>query len=209
VRKVTVTGKSVEEAVKQGLKQLNTMRDRVTIDVIDEGKKGFLGFWERPAVVEVVVIPDPVEEAASFLKSVALEMGVSISIEQSRIDREVVFQLSSEKIALLIGKRGQTLNALQSLVNLVANRYADGYIRIILDAENYRERRKETLEQLAKRLSQKVIRTNRNVILEPMPSFERKVIHAFLKGIPGVKTESKGEEPNRSIIILPKTAQRK
>ncbi|RBW69146.1 RNA-binding cell elongation regulator Jag/EloR [Bacillus taeanensis] len=209
MRKVTVTGKSVEEAVVQALKQLNTVRDHVTINVMDEGKKGFLGFGERPAVVEVALIPDPVEEAASFLKAVAFEMGVSLSIERSRIDREVMFRLSSEKIALLIGKRGQTLNALQSLVNLVANRYADGYIRITLDAENYRERRKETLEQLAKRLSQKAIRTNRNVVLEPMPSFERKVIHAFLKGISGVQTRSQGEEPNRNIVIIPKPVRKK
>jgi len=108
-----------------------------------------------------------------------------------------------EKIALLIGKRGQTLDSLQYLVNLVANRFSEQYIRIILDAENYRDRRKESLEHLAKRLGNKAVRTRKEVILEPMNALERKIIHTVLQDIRGVKTYSEGVEPNRRIVVAP------
>src|SRR5690606_7755171 len=124
--------------------------------------------------------------------------------EQSKNRDGVVFELKGEKIGVLIGKRGQTLDSLQYLVNLVANKHSEGYIRITLDAENYRSRRKEALEQLATRIGQKAIKTKKEVILEPMNALERKIIHLTLQNVKGIKTYSEGVEPNRRIVVAPK-----
>lgn len=147
---------------------------------------------------------DPVDEAKKFLKEVIRNMGVSATVQVQRQKKTVYFNLVGEKLAILIGKRGQTLNSLQFLTQLVANRYSDDYIQVILDAENYRRRREETLTQLAIRLANKVAHTKREVPLEPMPSFERKVIHTALVNDDRVKTYSLGQDPNRYIVIAPK-----
>lgn len=204
MKQVTATGATVEEAVQSALAQLQATRDRVEISIIDEGKRGIFGFGSRPAIVKMKLIIDPLEEAKKFLKSVSFHMGVDIEIEEKRDGRLVQFILSGEKIALLIGKRGQTLNSLQYLTKLVANRYSDQYLNIMLDAEDYRQRRTETLTQLAHRLAQKAIKTGMKVTLEPMPSYERKVIHTALMDNDEVKTYSEGVEPNRHIVISPK-----
>ncbi|MFT4416907.1 RNA-binding cell elongation regulator Jag/EloR [Fredinandcohnia humi] len=204
MKQVTATGQTVDEAVESALAQLNTTRDRTEIKVIDEGKKGIFGiFGSKPAVVKVTVKIDPVEEAQKFLENVVATMGVSAKLDVQRNGRNVTFQLSGEKIAVLIGKRGQTLNSLQYLTQLVANRFADQYVNIMVDAENYRGRREETLIQLAERLADKAIRTRQDVALEPMPSYERKVIHTALVNHPKVKTTSSGVDPNRHIVISP------
>lgn len=205
MNKVTSTGQTVEEAVESALKELETSREHVDIRVIDEGKKGFLGiFGAKPAVVEVHKVFNPVVEAEKFLKNVIEQMGVNASIEKKQQDNQVTFNLSGDKVAILIGKRGQTLNSLQYLTHLVANRYSDVYYSVIVDAQNYRKKRKETLHNLAKRLADKAVRTKREVVLEPMPSYERKIIHASLYHHDRVKTYSKGSEPNRYIVISPK-----
>lgn len=130
-------------------------------------------------------------------------MGASINIEAIQEGKQVSFLLSGEKIALLIGKRGQTLNSLQYLTQLVINRHSDQYLTVLLDAEDYRTRRNETLVQLAERLAQKAIKTGRDVVLEPMPSFERKVIHTALANNDRVNTYSDGVEPHRYVVISP------
>jgi spoIIIJ-associated protein len=204
VKKVTATGQTVNEAVESALKDLNTTKDKVNVRIVDEGKKGFFGlFGSKPAIVEVEVNDDPFTEAEKFLKNVIDKMGVDASIETIRQGNEVTFQLSGSKIALLIGKRGQTLNSLQYLTQLVANNKTNQYVTIIVDAENYREKRKQTLQSLAERVAQKAIRTNKEVKLEPMPSFERKVIHTTLYKNKKVRTYSDGVEPNRHIVITP------
>ncbi|NRD77418.1 protein jag [Bacillus sp. BRMEA1] len=204
MKQVTATGQTVEEAVESALAQLQTTKDRTNVDIIDEGKKGFFGiFGSRPAVVKVTVNIDPIEEAKQFLKNVSEQMGAPIEIEVNRDGKQIHFVLIGEKIALLIGKRGQTLNSLQYLTQLVINRHSDQYLTIILDAEDYRNRRNETLIQLAQRLAQKAIRTGKNVSLEPMPSYERKVIHTALADEKRVKTSSDGTEPHRYVVISP------
>ncbi|TLS35133.1 RNA-binding cell elongation regulator Jag/EloR [Pseudalkalibacillus caeni] len=203
MKSVTVTGKTVEEAIGAALTQLGTDREKVTVTVREEPKKGFFGLGGKPAIVEVSEKPDPFTESQKFLHEVTRKMGISIEIDASRKDHDLYFNLSGEKIAILIGKRGQTLNSLQYLTNLVANRFSDQYVRVVLDAENYRERRKETLQQLANRLAEKAIQTNRSVQLEPMPSLERKVIHMALKERKGISTHSDGKEPHRRVIIVP------
>lgn len=203
MKQVTATGQTVEEAVKSALAQLKTTRERTEISIIDEGKKGFFGFGSRPAIVKVKATIDPIEEAQKFLKAVSEKMGVDVEIEVKKDGRHIQLIMSGEKIALLIGKRGQTLNSLQYLTQLVVNRYADQYLNILLDAENYRERRNETLVSLAERLAQKAIKTGQKVSLEPMPSYERKVIHTALLNNNRIKTYSDGVEPNRHIVISP------
>ncbi len=204
MKQVTATGQTVEEAVKSALAQLQISKDRTDIDIIDEGKKGLFGiFGTRPAVVKVTVIIDPIEEAKKFLTQVSEQMGAPAEIEIKREGKHVHLIMTGEKIALLIGKRGQTLNSLQYLTQLVLNRFSNQYLTVILDAEDYRKRRNETLIQLAHRLAQKAVKSGKDVTLEPMPSYERKVIHAALSDNRRVKTISDGSEPHRFIVISP------
>jgi spoIIIJ-associated protein len=204
VKQVTATGQNVDEAVESALAQLKTTKDRTEISIIDEGKKGFFGiFGSRPAIVKVTVKADPIEEAKNFLVSVSEQMGVSVKVDITKEGKNVFFSLSGEKIALLIGKRGQTLNSLQYLTQLVINRYNEQYLNVTIDAEDYRKRRNDTLIQLAGRLAIKAVKTGQNVALEPMPSYERKVIHTALVDNKKVKTFSDGSEPHRHIVITP------
>ncbi|XJZ27329.1 RNA-binding cell elongation regulator Jag/EloR [Bacillota bacterium Lsc_1132] len=204
MKQVTATGQTVVEAVESALAQLNTTQDRTEVSIIDEGKKGIFGiFGSRPAIVKVTVKIDPVEEAKNFLSQVSEKMGAPISIDVKRDGKQILFTLKGEKIALLIGKRGQTLNSLQYLTQLVINRFADQYFTVILDAEDYRKRRNDTLIQLAHRLAEKAVRTGKAVSLEPMPSYERKVIHTALADNRRIKTYSDGTEPHRFIVISP------
>ena len=204
MRQITATGQTVDEAVESALAQLMTTKDRTEIDVIDEGKKGLFGlFGTRPAVVKVTVKIDAVEETVKYLKAIGENLGAPIEVEVKKEGKTVLFTLTGEKIALLIGKRGQTLNSLQFLTQLVMNRYSEQYSTVLLDAEDYRKRRNETLIQLAERLAQKAVRTGQTVALEPMPSYERKVIHTALMKNKKIKTYSDGTEPHRHIVIAP------
>jgi len=205
VREVTASGLTVNEAVEEALKQLQAKREEVEITILEEGKKGFLGIGKKPAIVKVIIVHDPVKYAKEFLANVVQKMGIDAEISVKQTGKIVNMQLSGEKMAVLIGKRGQTLNSLQYLTQLAANRYSNHYLQIIIDAENYREKRKETLKQLAGKLAQQAIRTSKNVPLEPMPSYERKIIHAALAEFKDIKTFSVGEEPNRHLVISPKS----
>ncbi|MDC3417727.1 RNA-binding cell elongation regulator Jag/EloR [Aquibacillus salsiterrae] len=204
MKQVTATGQTVEDAVQSALKQLNTTRDQATIEVIDEGKKGLLGvFGSKPAIVKVSVVDSPVKQAEKYLKNIADQLGVEAEVLTSEKDNEITFQLSGEKIAILIGKRGQTLNALQYLLQLIINKNSDKFYTVIVDAEGYRERRKQTLVQLANRLADKAVATRKEVSLEPMPSYERKIIHTALQNNKKITTHSHGTEPNRHVVIKP------
>jgi len=204
VKQVTATGQTVKEAVESALAQLQTTEDHTEISIIDEGKKGIFGiFGARPAVVKVSVKMDPIEEAEKFLISVCEKMGAPITIDVEKSGKQVKFMLSGEKIALLIGKRGQTLNSLQYLTQLVINRFSNQYLNVILDAEDYRKRRNETLIHLAEKLAQKAVQSGKEVALEPMPSYERKVIHSALMNNKRITTYSSGVDPHRHIVIAP------
>lgn len=160
---------------------------------------------EKDPVEEVVIAQkDPVEEAVSYVKGIIREMNLNVTVEKSVKGREVKLTLLGDQVALLIGKRGSTLNAIQYLTQLVVNKSTKQYISIIIDAENYREKRRGTLESLAQRLAKQVFNTRKKVILEPMPSFERKVIHQALSHHPHVITTSEGAEPHRHVVISPK-----
>ena len=203
MKQTTATGQTVKQAVESALAQLQITEDRADISIVDEGKKGIFGiFGARPAVV--TVIKDPIEEAEKFLLDVSEKMGAPVTINVEKNGKQVKFILSGEKIALLIGKRGQTLNSLQFLTQLVINRFSGQYLNVMVDAEHYRERRNDTLIQLAQRLAQKAVQTKKEVSLEPMPSYERKIIHTALMENKKIKTYSSGEDPHRHIVIAPK-----
>ncbi|MGA9290866.1 MAG: RNA-binding cell elongation regulator Jag/EloR [Anaerobacillus sp.] len=204
MRSVTVTGKTIEEAIEDALRQLGTVQEKVDIEVLEEPKKGFLGFGGKRARIKVSEKPDIMEQTAAFLEKVISNMGVEAKIDGKREDRDLYFTLSGEKIAILIGKRGQTLNSLQYLTNLAANRFSDRFVRVVLDAENYRERREDTLKKLADRLADKAMVTKKEIQLEPMPSLERKVIHLYLKDKKGISTHSDGNDPHRRVVIVPR-----
>ncbi|AGT33873.1 protein jag [Geobacillus genomosp. 3] len=205
MKEVTATAATVEEAVQLALAQLGVPRERTEIVVIDEGKKGWFGlFGGRPAVVKAVLKIDPVEETVRFLQQIITQMGAEGAIvEASRRGKQVMLRVQGGPVGLLIGKHGQTLNALQFLAQLVANRHADEYVSIAVDIENYRERREQTLVELANKLAARVVRTGKEVKLEPMPAHERKIIHAALAGNKHVSTYSIGADPHRSIVISP------
>jgi len=205
VKEVTATAATVEEAVQLALTQLGAPRERADIVVIDEGKKGWFGlFGGRPAVVKAVLKIDPVEETVRFLQQVIVQMGAEGAIiETVRRGKQVTLHVQGGPVGLLIGKHGQTLNALQFLVQLVANRHADEYMSIVVDVENYRERREQALVELAHKLAARVVKTGKEVKLEPMPAHERKIIHAALAGHKHVSTYSIGADPHRSIVISP------
>ncbi|ANY66567.1 DNA-binding protein [Paenibacillus sp. BIHB 4019] len=203
MKKIVASGKTVEEAVQSGLTQLNVAEDRVRVAVLEQPSKGFLGLiGVKEAKVELELIPDPTSEAEQFLREVASTMGLDVSIERKQTREGTQLSISGGgDLGMIIGRRGQTLDALQYLVNIVANRYSDSHLRIVLDAEDFRERRRKTLEELSERLAGRVIRTKKEVVLEPMSSHERKVIHSQLQNHPRVKTYSKGDEPHRRIVI--------
>ncbi|MEN0651300.1 RNA-binding cell elongation regulator Jag/EloR [Caldifermentibacillus hisashii] len=205
MKELTATGQTVEEAIEKGISQLKVSREKVDIKVIDEGKKGIFGiFGSRLAIVKLTVNVDPVMEAKQFLSDVCKQMDVEVNIESTIDGKYVYFQLNSDKTGLLIGKRGQTLNALQILTQVVLNRFSEEFMNVILNAENYREKREETLVVLANRLANKVIKEKKEISLEPMPSFERKIIHAALADNEKIKTYSVGTDPHRHLVISPK-----
>jgi len=204
VREITASGQTVEEAVQSAIEQLNTTRDQVDIDVIDEGKKGVLGlFGSKRAVVKVSMVKNPIQEAEKFIKEVTSNMNLAVEINTMVDGNHVTYELDGENMAILIGKRGQTLNALQYLVHLAINKESKAYYTVTLDAEGYRGRRKETLESLALKMADKAKRLNKKVALEPMPAFERKIIHSVLQNSGDVSTYSDGTEPHRHIVIKP------
>ena len=196
------TGKTVDEAVSEALAELNISKDDAEIEIIEEGSRGFLGvFGAKEAVVKVSRKFNPERIAKDFLKEMFISMGLIVNVDAKLKDKHLDIKISGDDMGIIIGKRGQTLDAIQYLVNLVVNKGTAPYISVTLDTENYRERRKETLESLARNLARKVKHTGKNVVLEPMNPYERKIIHATLQKNPNIITRSEGEEPYRRVII--------
>lgn len=208
MNKLIVEAKTVEEAVEEALGRLKATRDQVRISVLEEPRRGWFGlFGARPAKVQVERIAstvNPVEQGLRFLTEVLSTMGLSLEVEVRKEQESVTFDLRGEQLGLVIGRRGQTLDALQYLVNIVANRGAETRQRIILDAGGFRERRRKTLQGLADRLARQVLRTGKEVRLEPMSPADRKVIHTRIQAVEGLTTYSEGEEPERRVVIAPK-----
>lgn len=202
MEEIRKSAKTVDAAIEAALAELGATREEVDITVIDEGSKGFLGmFGSKDAVVLVKKNFNPEKEAETFLKEVFLSMGLIVQIKTELKEKHLFVELTGDDMGILIGKRGQTLDALQYLVNLVVNKKSPYYISVMLDTENYRQRRKETLESLAFNLAKKVKHTKKNVVLEPMNPYERRIIHSALQNDRFVTTFSEGEEPYRNVVI--------
>jgi len=203
------SGKTPEEAVELALKALNTTRDHVDIEYIDMGSKGFFGMGAKPAIVSVTKRFDPVSIAQNFLREMFATMDFSVTADVELSGKYLSINLSGADAGSLIGKKGQVMDALQHLLSLVINKGDGTYATVTLDIENYRERRKETLENLALNLAKKVKATKRSVRLEPMSSYERRVIHATLQGDKSISTHSEGIDPFRNVVISLKREPRK
>jgi len=197
--------KTVEEAIRLALEKLDINNDEADIDVIDEGSRGLLGLiGTRNAIVEVKPRVNPVKIGMEFLEEMFENMPVEASIEliEDETNKEqVMYNIRSKDLGIIIGHRGETLDAIQYLTSLIVNKSTEAYYRVLIDAEGYRDKRKKTLERLAKRLADKAISTGRKVMLEPMPPHERRIIHMTLRKDNRVNTYSEGREPFRKVMI--------
>jgi len=206
---IEVTGKTEEEAIASALRQLNLQRDEVSIEILERSKSGFLRIGSSPAVVKVMYeVPDmpsagnTAEKAKSFLDGLLSRMGVDANIEiGTKADGSVTAELSGEGMGAIIGRRGETLDAIQHLTNYAVNRGSEERTHISIDAENYRSKREESLVHLAEKMAEKALKYRRSMALEPMNSYERHVIHTALQEYEGVSTGSTGVEPNRRVVI--------
>lgn len=197
------TGKTIEDAVALALSELEVGMDRIDYEVLEVPSRGFLGLiGVKLAKVRVTVKPlDPMKVAQDFLENIFELMKLAVQIEKIPKLDNTVFNIRGNDLGILIGKHGQTLDALQYLTNLTANRDNESKVRIVLDVEDYRQRRADTLTRLATRLADNVRRRGEKVVLEPMSSNERKIIHMALQNDQRVVTYSEGEEPYRKVVI--------
>lgn len=222
---VEKTAKTVEEAVELALNELGITKDKADIEILEQPNKGFLGLiGSRLAKVKVSIVEekektaelstaetkvqvtdksDQKDAAYKFLREVLNCMDIKAEIKIRYTEKGLYINLIGPKMGIVIGRRGQTLDSLQYLVSLVVNKNKgkDDFVRVVLDTENYRVKREETLVRLAKRLADRVVKTRRKMELEPMNPYERRIIHSALQDYPGVITYSEGEEPNRKVII--------
>lgn len=203
---IEISAKTVSDAITEACQKLSVTSDKLDYEVVDEGSAGFLGIGARPAIIKAAVKEEEMsipQCAEKFLDDVfsAMKMNVSVDINYKEEENSMDIDLSGDEMGILIGKRGQTLDSLQYLVSLVINKKSENYIRVKVDTENYRARRKETLENLAKNIAYKVKRTKRPVSLEPMNPFERRIIHSALQSDKYVTTHSEGEEPFRRVVV--------
>lgn len=198
------SAKTVDEAITLALKELGISREDAKIEVLEEGSRGLFGLGAKDAVVKVVSNVNLEKRAQTFLDEVFLSMGLRVELDIQTEGKVMRINLIGENLGIIIGKRGDTLDALEHLVNLCVNKGDGEYVKVILDAENYRARREQTLVKLAKSLASSATRNNRKITLEPMHSNERRIIHATLQNNPDVDTFSVGDEPNRKVVIAPK-----
>ena len=203
---IEISAKTVNDAITEACQKLTVTSDKLEYEVVEEGSSGFLGIGSKPAVIKARVKSSVEDTAKDFLKDVfeAMNLAVVVNVKYDEANNSMDIDLSGDEMGVLIGKRGQTLDSLQYLVSLVVNKNVDNYIRVKVDTENYRQRRKETLENLAKNIAYKVKRTKRPVSLEPMNPYERRIIHSALQNDKYVTTHSEGEEPFRRVVVTPK-----
>lgn len=201
---IEVSAKTVDDAVTKALIELETTSDKLDYVVIEKGSTGFLGIINsKPAVIKARKIMTDLDVAEDFLRKIFKAMGMEVTLTSVMDEEErcLNIDMSGEEMGVLIGKRGQTLDSLQYLVSLIVNKEREEYLRVKLDMENYRERRKATLESLAKNIASKVKRTKHPVSLEPMNPYERRIIHSILQNDRYVVTRSEGEDPYRHVVV--------
>jgi len=207
-----VTGKTEDEAIASALQQLGLDRDDVSVEIVERAKSGFLGLGAAPAVINVTYeVPDepaaPVEDdqearVRAFLEGLLEHMGISAEMEIGRRENGgITVNLSGSGMGAIIGRRGETLDAIQHLTNYSVNRGSEKRLHISVDAENYRSKREDSLVRLAEKMAAKAVKYRRSMALEPMNSYERHIIHTALQNYAGVSTASTGTEPNRRVVV--------
>ncbi|MBE6687763.1 MAG: protein jag [Ruminococcaceae bacterium] len=210
IREIIVTAKTIEEAVKNGAEQLGVDIEKVENEILEQPKKGILGIGAQDAKVRVYYTLGPAEAAEAFVRTVLDDMGVegyNLTLDDEIAD-DIKISVSGGELGVAIGRHGDVLDALQYLANLAANRTTDKLVRVTVDLENYRSKREETLRALARRMAQKAIKSGRNVSLEPMNSYERRIIHSEIQDMEGVTTFSVGNDSDRRIVVSPEKKQR-
>mgnify|MGYP000294538026 CR=1 FL=1 len=201
-KSIEKTGKTVEEAIQAALSELGLEKHKVDIQVVEEGSRGLFGLIGSKDA-RVIVTPKQTGEdrAREFLSSIFNTMNMEVELEFEEKDGQLDINMSGPNMGVLIGKRGETLDSLQYLTSLVVNKGDEKYIRVSIDTENYRKKREEALVRLAKKLANRVIKYRRNITLEPMNPYERRIIHSALQNNKMVTTYSIGDEPNRRVVI--------
>ena len=200
---IEISAKNVDDAITQATVQLGITSDQLEYEVLDKGSTGFLGIGSKNAVIKARKKFSIDENVVEFLSSIfdAMKMEVEILVAVNEEEHIIEVELKGDDMGILIGKRGQTLDSLQYLTNLAINKHSDEDYKVKIDTEDYRKRRKETLENLAKNIAYKVKRTKRPVSLEPMNPFERRIIHSALQNDRYVTTHSEGDEPYRHVVV--------
>ena len=195
------SAKTKEEALELALNELGVTVDEVEYEVIEEGSKGFLGIGSKDAVVKVTYSCSSEKRAEKFLGGLFEILGEEVKVDVSKSENDLAIELSGPDMGIVIGKRGETLDALQHLTSLVVNRGDLDFVKVSVDTENYREKRIKTLENLAKRLAAKVAKSGRKTSLEPMSAYERRIIRATLQDHSTVTTYSIGQGTRRKVVI--------
>lgn len=205
IKEIEAKGETIEVAIQNALNILGCDRDDVSVEVINKPKSGFLGFGKEPARVMVRFETSPADKAKDFLSGLLIRFGVSAHIEARTDEKEKVIhlELSGDNMGAIIGRRGDTLDALQYLTSIVTNREEDNRWRVTVDTENYRAKREASLISLANKTAQRALKYKKGVALEAMNPHERRIIHSALQDVEGVTTYSTGNEPNRKVIIAP------
>ena len=203
---VEVSAKTVSDAITEACQKFSVTSDKLEYEVVQEGSSGFLGINAKPAIIKAKIKEEEKTvdiKAKDFLSDIfrSMNLAVVIDVKYDDIENTLDIDLSGDEMGVLIGKRGQTLDSLQYLVSLVVNKEVEEYVRVKVDTEDYRQRRKETLENLAKNIAYKVKKTRRPVSLEPMNPYERRIIHSALQNDKYISTHSEGEEPFRRVVI--------
>ena len=201
LKKSEATGKNINEAKAKAAELLGVNEEQIEFEVLENATSGFLGMGAKPCKIAAWVSNDAGAKVEEFLNRIIPLIGANATITATETDDALNVTMEGEKMGLLIGRRGETLDALQYLTSIVVNKGRDEYMRVTLDTENYREKRKEVLEKLANKIADKVVRNRRNMTLEPMNPFERRIIHAALQNHEYVTTSSIGEEPERRVVV--------
>ena len=202
MKEIITTVKTVDIAIEEACRQLQTAREKVEFEIIDLPKKGLFGLKTYPAKVRVFVKENKEEMAVEYITAVLKAMGVQdFTAEANRDGENLNITLKGDDLGFVIGRRGETIDAIQYLASLAVNRLDGDYMRITIDSGNFREKREKTLESLARRLARNVVKSGRSMTLEPMNPYERRIIHATVATVEGATSSSIGEEPNRRVVI--------
>ena len=204
---IQISAKTKQEAINKAMEQFNLTQDKLEIQVIDEGSKGFLGLGAKDCIIKVKKKIDETDLIRNFLNDIFKTLDIIPKIDIKTQNENIKVDITGEDTAILIGRRGESLDSLQMLINIVVNKELEDHQRIILDIENYREKREQSLIQYAKKMAKKAVYQRRNIKLEPMNPYERRIIHYALQDDSKINTFSEGEEPNRRIVLSIKKGQ--